>query len=931
MNPIHLETKPMYQTTDLTLTSFLRCRGFHIESIKQNNGRTLFMFQESPELRTAILDFANDASIAVRSFCSTMRDLKAITRVLILFFAVALSFTHASAQQKPVTQKPITQKVEREGVEVEFTIEPVAEGADKNAELMEAKEALVRFKIHDKATRTPLSGVKPAVWLSQREDNIADEKACREKVQSFLQGSLRSRPDVDLNAYYVLALNDESNISVIDPLLGFGASKLLTLVMLKSPGEDWAQKNTDEKLFVSMPASNQVAIVDTNTWKVISNIDTGVKPTRVRLQPDERYLWVGNDGASSDKPSGVTVIDTATLKIVAQLPTGKGHHEIDFSKDNRFAFITNAEDGTVTVVDVQKLAKIKDLKTGAAATSLAFSPLSNAVYVINETEGTITVVDTRSHEIETRIQAKPGIKSVRLAPGGRWGFAPNPTENVVYVFDASTNRLAHTITLDKTPDQVTFTDTFAYVRSAGSTEVSMIRLATLTNQPDVAKFTGGQNAPADADDDDPSSADIMVPAPEGNSVLLANPADRVIYFYQEGMAAPMGSFQNYRRNPRAVMVVDRSVRETSAGVYTTTTKIPKSGVYDVAFLLDSPRLTHCFTAEAKPNPEVPREKQVAIRVEYLNKEKAARVGESYKLRFKIVETATAKAKSDLNDVHVLTMLSSGTWQKRDFARSVGDGIYELDVNVPQTGVYLIFVESKSQGVSFRQLPFLTLQAAAPAAAAAGESETHHNHVQLKTYSCPMHPDVKSTKKGSKCPKCGMDLRLAEPTTEEVAAEETAAPVAGQKMNIPDVELLDQNGRKIHFYSDLVKGQTVVINFIFTTCTTICPPLGATFARLQKDLANKDVRFISISVDPATDTPERLKAWGEKFHAGAGWTFVTGNKPQVDELLRALGASSARREDHSPTILIGNDAKGAWTRTYGLAKTSEIVQLIEESN
>ncbi|MEN3326632.1 MAG: hypothetical protein V7638_1439 [Acidobacteriota bacterium] len=78
--PNSQDFKPTYQTTDLTLTSFLRCRGFQIESIKQNNGRTLFIFQESPELRTAILDFANDAAIAVRSFCSTMRDLKAITR-----------------------------------------------------------------------------------------------------------------------------------------------------------------------------------------------------------------------------------------------------------------------------------------------------------------------------------------------------------------------------------------------------------------------------------------------------------------------------------------------------------------------------------------------------------------------------------------------------------------------------------------------------------------------------------------------------------------------------------------------------------------------------------------------------------------------------------------------------------------------------------
>jgi len=208
-----------------------------------------------------------------------------------------------------------------------------------------------------------------------------------------------------------------------------------------------------------------------------------------------------------------------------------------------------------------------------------------------------------------------------------------------------------------------------------------------------------------------------------------------------------------------------------------------------------------------------------------------------------------------------------------------------------------------------------------------------------SYSCPMHPEVKAKSKG-KCPKCGMDLRVVDhsdaashevdtPTSAEIAKASSSDQLS--KMNIPDTELLDQNGRKIHFYTDLVKGQTVAINFIFTTCTTICPPLGATFARVQKELGDKvgrDVRLISISVDPATDTPERLKAWGEKFHAAEGWTFVTGNKPEMDELLRALGASSARREDHSPTVLIGNDAQG-WTRTYGLANTSQLVQIINE--
>ena len=208
----------------------------------------------------------------------------------------------------------------------------------------------------------------------------------------------------------------------------------------------------------------------------------------------------------------------------------------------------------------------------------------------------------------------------------------------------------------------------------------------------------------------------------------------------------------------------------------------------------------------------------------------------------------------------------------------------------------------------------------------------------KSYVCPMHPEVRSTKRG-KCPKCKMDLRLERAVTstavtgdQNLLAANTASSAPGytRKMVIPEVEVLDQNGNALHFYSDLVKGKTVAINFIFTNCTTICPPLAATFARVQKEMGDKvgrDVHFISISVDPLTDTPERLKAWGAKFKAGPGWTFVTGDKQEIDKLLNALGASVSRREDHSPTVIVGNDVKGVWTRTYGLARTTELEGLI----
>lgn len=211
------------------------------------------------------------------------------------------------------------------------------------------------------------------------------------------------------------------------------------------------------------------------------------------------------------------------------------------------------------------------------------------------------------------------------------------------------------------------------------------------------------------------------------------------------------------------------------------------------------------------------------------------------------------------------------------------------------------------------------------------------------YTCPMHAEVRSSRRGQ-CPKCHMALRLvkADPVADagstsdkETAAEEKPAAAAmaansTRKMVIPDIVVLDQDGNAVRFYTDLIKGKTVAINFIFTTCTTICPPLAATFARVQQEMGDKvgrDVHFISISVDPLTDTPERLKAWGAKFKAGAGWTFVTGDKQEMDKLLNALGASVARREDHTPTVLVGNDAKGIWTRTYGLARTSQMVGLI----
>lgn len=153
-----------------------------------------------------------------------------------------------------------------------------------------------------------------------------------------------------------------------------------------------------------------------------------------------------------------------------------------------------------------------------------------------------------------------------------------------------------------------------------------------------------------------------------------------------------------------------------------------------------------------------------------------------------------------------------------------------------------------------------------------------------------------------------------------------------KLSIPDVTLLDQDGREVRFYTDLVKGKVVVINFVFTSCTVVCPPLGANFGRLQYMLGERlgrDVHLISVSTDPETDTPARLRDWGARFGAKPGWTLVTGEKAELDRVLLALTGDTTRKGAHSAVVLVGSDARGELTQAYGLAPPARLVKLVED--
>jgi len=162
----------------------------------------------------------------------------------------------------------------------------------------------------------------------------------------------------------------------------------------------------------------------------------------------------------------------------------------------------------------------------------------------------------------------------------------------------------------------------------------------------------------------------------------------------------------------------------------------------------------------------------------------------------------------------------------------------------------------------------------------------------------------------------------------VAVPVSAAEASATTISVPDVPLVDQNGKPARL-PDLLRGKTAAMNFIFTSCTTICSPMGANFAALQSSLGDrKDVALISVSIDPTMDTPQRLKEWSTRFKARPGWTLLTGEKNDVERILKAFGVYTADRISHAPIVMVGDDASGRWTRANGLAPAADLLSMID---
>lgn len=602
----------------------------------------------------------------------------------------------------------VTQVINREGVNVELSVTPVR---SESPDVVAGDWADVVFRVTDAETGEPLKGRYPAAWMDIGEAWNAKggrPLSCVDRVATYLQGLVGVRPMIDLNSHFLLVLNRDPSISVIDPAVGItGITNLFAQINLSRPGADWVLSEDSKQLFVSMPKAGKVALIDTDDFTVTHEIDAGENPMRVELQSDQRYLWVGND-AKEDGQSGVTVIDATDLQQVAFIPTGPGHHEIVFADNDRYAFITNRDGAGITVVDVQKLAVVKQFDTGPLPISIAYSPLSQSIYVADGKDGKITVIDPETLEIRRRIAAKPGLGPLRFTPDGRWGLVVNAAENKVFIVDASVNRLAHSVSVGDQPYQLNFTPNFAYVRSLNTQDVGLIPLSQLDElaTPAVTYIPAGQRPPGTAAEI--SIADSIIPSvKQAAAAYIVNQAEGTVSYYMEGMGAPMGSFRNYGHETRAIEIVDRSLGEEQPGVYRGRVRIPVEGKYDVAFMMDTPRFLHCFTADVLPDPDI-KDSDGSLAVAFERTDRRATAGESKTVRFQLSDAGTGDPVIGLPDVTVLYYSSDGRDRTVKTAKSIGGGVYETTIKPRDSATYYVFVGSESKKLSYNDQPFFSL-------------------------------------------------------------------------------------------------------------------------------------------------------------------------------------------------------------------------------
>ena len=150
------------------------------------------------------------------------------------------------------------------------------------------------------------------------------------------------------------------------------------------------------------------------------------------------------------------------------------------------------------------------------------------------------------------------------------------------------------------------------------------------------------------------------------------------------------------------------------------------------------------------------------------------------------------------------------------------------------------------------------------------------------------------------------------------------------VEVPDVEVIDETGAIVRWRDVLLQDKPVFVEFVFATCTTICPVLSAGFSSMQRRLGeDRDrVALVSVTIDPEHDTPEELDKYLKRYGADSGWSFYTGSRADIDIIMRSFDAYVANKMSHRPLTFVRSPKTGGWVKLFGFAGTADLLKELE---
>jgi DNA-binding beta-propeller fold protein YncE len=589
--------------------------------------------------------------------------------------AAALSLLSVLSSVAPLAAQTI--EIDDAGVHLRASVASQPEG--------DGLELTAQLELSDFATRQPLTRLHPLAWLLPADAERAQAIDCKRELAAQVNGSLSGAAAVSFNGYRLVVLNDDATLSVINPQVKLQGTQLEAVISLPSLPSDWALDADRHQVYAALSGSDEIAVVSLSEQRLVRRValPDGVRAERLYWDAPRRRLWAASAGAVA-----LLAVEPDSGRVERVSDVGAGEPVLTALPDHHWLVVGASGSTSLRVVDAVERRVIGSIDTPDGSVSLAYSALAQRLYAVGATGHVLSIPPDGSLP-PAPLEGLDGVSEVAVAPDGHYGFALHGVGARVSSFDTSTARVTASAALAAGAADIQFSARYAYVRGGSDDQVTLISLEEARNR--TLTMTSVPTGMARAGASVRRRAGSIVTTPETGGAIIANTADRQLYFYLEGMMVPMGTLPTYGHRPLSLLIDDRSLAEDVRGRYVASAQWPAGGDYWLLVLLDQPRVAQCarVTLAGPPARHSRSEPVLALTLP------AAPVypGVPAELRLERANAGALAGTANLGRVRILVTDGTGRWQRHLRVEPAGDAGYHAFVSFPSPGVYHLMLKS----------------------------------------------------------------------------------------------------------------------------------------------------------------------------------------------------------------------------------------------